>query len=426
MSTLILLLAAQPRLATAPADARGPAPEFDFVLSVDGQRVTQQGRAPADRLPSATSAVAVLPPGDVAFQRVLLPQAPAARMRAALAGTMEETLLEDADDVHFALAPGAKAGETHWVAITRRHWLKAQLDLLDAAGVPLDRAVPAWWPEDAPAGHVFGQAGAWQLAWRDAQGVVCVPLASELARGLLAGLPADAAVRWSATPEAAGAASEFAGTPVAAVTEAEQGLRAARSGWNLRQFDTVPQRRGIRQLRDAATRLATDPAWRVVRIGLVALLGIQLVGLNARAFQEKQAIAGKKAELMRLAAAGFPEIRTLYDAPAQAQMTLDGLRAAAGKPGDGDVETLLQAAESAWPAGQPPLASLRFESGKLTLGAAGWSAPEVDAFRNQLRAAGIDVDRGNASVLLSRAKNGPPAAAASPPAAPPAPATKAS
>jgi hypothetical protein len=45
MSTLIILLAAQPRLA-APTTAGHVAPaEFDYVLSTDGTRVTEHGRA---------------------------------------------------------------------------------------------------------------------------------------------------------------------------------------------------------------------------------------------------------------------------------------------------------------------------------------------------------------------------------------------
>ena len=72
MSTLIILLAAQPRLA-APTTAGHVAPaEFDFVLSVDGQRVTEHGRAAPAALPRAALIVAVLRPGDVAFQRVAI------------------------------------------------------------------------------------------------------------------------------------------------------------------------------------------------------------------------------------------------------------------------------------------------------------------------------------------------------------------
>jgi len=404
MSTLIILLAAQPRLA-APTTAGHVAPaEFDYVLSTDGTRVTEHGRAAPAALPRAAQVVAVLRPGDVAFQRVAIPKAPAARMRAALTGVMEEGLLEDEDEVHLALAPDAKPGGEHWVAVVNKPWLRAQLAALEAGNVALDRAVPSWWPDQGIAGHTFREGGPdepAQLAWRDDAGVLCVPLVSPVARALLTALPEDTLVRWTATPETALDASEFVGMPVASVTDEEQGLRAARSGWNLLQFELAPQRRGVKLVRDLAARFAFDPAWRVTRLGLVALVAVTLLGLNIRAFQERHRIAQKKTALAAEVAVAFPNIKTLYDPAAQAQREIDTLRAAAGKPGDGDIETLLQAAESAWPQSHSPVESLKFEPGRLTLPALGWTPQEIERFTTQLRAANVDVQSGNGKLVLS-------------------------
>jgi len=404
MSTLIILLAAQPRLA-APTTAGHVAPaEFDYVLSTDGTRVTEHGRAAPAALPRAAQVVAVLRPGDVAFQRVAIPKAPAARMRAALTGVMEEGLLEDEDEVHLALAPDAKPGGEHWVAVVNKPWLRAQLAALEAGNVALDRAVPSWWPDQGIAGHTFREGGPdepAQLAWRDDAGVLCVPLVSPVARALLTALPEDTVVRWTATPETALDASEFVGMPVASVTDEEQGLRAARSGWNLLQFELAPQRRGVKLVRDLAARFAFDPAWRVTRLGLVALVAVTLLGLNIRAFQESHRIAQKKTALAAAVAAAFPNIKTIYDPAAQAQREIDTLRAAAGKPGDGDIETLLQAAESAWPLSHSPIDSLKFEPGHLTLPAIGWTPQEIERFTTQLRAANVDVQSGNGKLVLS-------------------------
>ncbi len=405
MSTLIILLAAQPRLA-APTTA-GPAvpTEFDYVLSVDGQRVTEHGRVPASTLPRAATIVAVLRPGDVAFQRVALPKAPAAKMRAALTGVMEEALLEDESEVHLALAPDAKPGAEHWVAVVNKPWLRTQLDALEADNVALDRVAPSWWPDEGVAGHAYRQSGPddpAQLAWRDSHGVLCVPLASEVARALVTALPADTVVRWTATPETAAAANEFAGTPVASVTDEEQALRAARSGWNLLQFDLAPQRRGVKQVRDIAARFAFDPSWRMTRIGLGALVAVMLLGLNIRAFQEHRALEQKKDALAVTAAAAFPDLKKpLYDPAGQAQVAIDALRAASGRPGDNDIETLLQAAESAWPQTHSPVESLKFESGKLTLPSNGWTPQEIDRFTTQLRATGVDALPGMGKIQLS-------------------------
>ena len=188
---------------------------------------------------------------------------------------------------------------------------------------------------------------------------------------------------------------------MASVTDEEQALRAARSGWNLLQFELAPQRRGVKLVRDVAARFAFDPAWRVTRIGLAALVAVTLLGLNIRAFQENHRIAGKKAELTAVVAETFPNLKTIYEPAAQAQKEIDTLRAAAGRPGDGDIETLLQAAESAWPQGHSPIENLKFEPGRLTLPANGWAPPEIERFTTQLRAANVDVKSDSGKLVLS-------------------------
>ncbi len=404
MSTLIILLAAQPRLAAPTAGGHVAQYEFDYVLSADGQRVAEHGRAAPAELPRAAQVVVVLRPADVAFQRIAVPKAPAARLRAALTGVMEEGLLEDEDDVHLALEPAAKAGAEHWVAVVNKPWLRAQLDALEAGNVALDRAVASWWPDQGVAGHTYREGGPdepAQLAWRDDAGVLCVPLESPVARALLTALAEDTVVRWTATPETALDASEFVGMPVASVTDEEQALRAARSGWNLLQFDLAPQRRGVKLVRDLAAKFAFDRTWRVTRLGLLALVAVTLLGLNIRAFQERHRIAAKKAALTAMVAEAFPNVKTIYEPAAQAQKEIDTLRAAAGRPGDGDIETLLQAAESGWPQSHSPIENLKFEPGHLTLPATGWTPQEIERFTTQLRAANVDVQSGTGKLVLS-------------------------
>ncbi|HSQ71878.1 MAG TPA: type II secretion system protein GspL, partial [Rubrivivax sp.] len=122
MSLLVIQLPPRDRLqARSPgsdaADGWRLPQEWGFVLSLDGQTVAQSGRTALSLLPRADSVVLVLAEADVGWHRVLVPRAPAARLRAALAGLMEEDLLDDDEALHFALAPDAAPGREGWVAV---------------------------------------------------------------------------------------------------------------------------------------------------------------------------------------------------------------------------------------------------------------------------------------------------------------------
>ena len=56
----------------------------------------------------------------------------------------------------------------------------------------------------------------------------------------------------------------------------------------------------------------------------------------------------------------------------------------------------------AWPEGQPPLASLKFENGRLSFAASGWSETQVAQFRAQLATGGWELASANGALTLSR------------------------
>ncbi len=88
------------------------------------------------------------------------------------------------------------------------------------------------------------------------------------------------------------------------------------------------------------------------------------------------------------------------------QRETQALRTLAGKPGDADLEPMLQAAASAWPADRPAVESIRFEPGRLTLSAAGWSDAQVAQFRSLLRPNGWSVEAAEGRLTLSRVRPG--------------------
>jgi general secretion pathway protein L len=409
MSTLVVLLPPRPRLepgADTPA-ARAPgSAELAYVLTPDGLNIARQGRAGAALLPKADSAVVVLADSDVSWHRIAVPKAPAARLRAAIAGVLEEQLLDDGDSVHFALSPGLAGGQTGWVAVVDKAWLKAELSALDKAGVAVERAVPMSWPEDAPLGHfsaAFGDdaAAPMQLTWSDAKGVMCLNINGALAKQMLPQWTAQPA-RWTAHPAVAAPAERWLGGSVTVLSDEQRLLRAMRSLWNLLQFDIAPKHRGTVVLRDALRRFRSS-SWRPVRWGLAALLALQVIGLNLWAWHQDRQISAKRASMVALLQKAHPQVRAVLDAPAQMQRETDLLRAAAGKSGDNDLETLLGAAAAAWPDGQAPLQTLKYDSGRLMFAAVGWNDQQVVAFRGQLGAGGWNVAQEGSALTISRA-----------------------
>ena len=415
MSILVISLPPRHRLRSRSAEplaveASG-VDEFNYLLSSDGFSVQAQGRCAPSLLPKADSVVAVVCDADIAWHRITLPKAPAARLRAALTGLLEDAVLEEAESTHFALAPGSIAGQPAWVAAIHRPWLAAVLAGLERREVFVDRVVPLSWPDDPPCGHFSEAIGTTTkqdliLTWAHSDGVVVLRLQGGLARSLLP-LPLPPDARWSSTPEVATAAERWLGTPVTVASAGERALLATRTLWNLRQFDLARRNRGTRAVRDLLRRWSS-PVWRPVRYGLVTLVAAQVIGLNLWAWHQSAEVAAKRKAMVSLVQSSFPQIRAVLDAPLQMQREVDSLRTLAGKPSEVDLEPQLQAAAAAWPSGQPPVTSLSFQLGRLTLAAAGWSDAETDRFRSQLRSAGWQVDASQGRLVMTRAGQSPP------------------
>jgi general secretion pathway protein L len=435
MSLLIIKLPERERLgarAASPEPAvvqRLPA-EWSFVLSPDGRTAGPLSQATAGLLPKADRVVLVLAPADVSWHPVLVPKAPAARLRAALAGVMEDVLLDTDDSTHLALAHDAVAGSSGWVAATHGPRLAAALQALEAAGVTVDQVVPAGAPTSAAPGagtpdptaarHLVGQLAGqpagqparghfftttsgtepapWlQLARHD--GVLCVRLAGALSRTAqpASGVP----VRYTATPAAAVAAEQWLGSAVPLQTEAEHLLECAQNPTNLRQFDLALRHRGARALRDVGKRFFSRD-WRAVRWGLAALVALQVLGLNAYAWQQRTALQAKRASMDQLLRTAHPSVRAVLDAPLQMATETERLRAAAGRVGADDLEALLAATAAAWPSTQAPVQTLGFEPGRLTLAAPGWPDADVASLRTRLQAQGLAVEAAEGRLTVAR------------------------
>ena len=415
MSTLLLFLPPRSRLRaqgrpTSASDAPSTGElgrEYDFVLTGDGKHISQQGRSPAAELPHADLVIAIPAESDMSWQRVPLPRA-GRQMRPALAGMLEEALLDDPESLHFAVEPDAVGGETASVAITSRAGLALQLQHLEANQVFVDRVTPLSWPDNPPRGHFFQtglESSPVGLRWSHPEGVTSLSLEGGLTRQLF---PADLVqtAQWTAEPAVAAQAEHWLGSPVTVLTPELRALAVIDCPWDLRQFELAQRTRGPRALRNVY-RDFMRPAWRPVRWGLAGLVVVQLLGMNVLAWQESHQLKQRRAALETTLTTAYPQVRAIRDAPIQMRRETDLLRASAGHAGDQDLETLLSAAAAAWPAARGPVDALSFETGKLVLSGAGWSDDQIQQFRSQLRSEGWQLDSSEGHLTVRRASRQP-------------------
>jgi general secretion pathway protein L len=423
MPVLVVLMPMPPRAAPGDALGRdagaagGRGLPWRWALSDDGREVTRQGEDPPALWPRCDTLVALVPPQALSWARLDLPKVPAGRMRAALAGALEDKLLEEPEHLHFALPPQARPGRPATIAMLAKAPLQAALQAVEAAGRDIDRVVPLWQPCQPPRGHFRraeedGTAGV-QLVWADEDGVAALPLDGDGARQqALTGqhppgqapldTPQEApATTWTCSPAAAVRAEAWAGRPVPVVPDWQPGLQAAASTWELRQFDLAPGHRGLRLGRELWRQFGS-PAWRPARLGLAAAVVVNVLGLQVWAWQQQQAVRAAQQAQVALLKSAHPQVRVVLDAPLQMQRELERLRQAAGQPGEADLEAALSAAAAAWPAGLAPPQALRYERGRLTLSASGLGATQVAAMGEHLQPQGWTVAAAGGALTLTR------------------------
>lgn len=378
-----------------------PTSELDWVLPGADAVTPRHGRGPVSLLPRGQDVVLVLPPLAVSWHAVALPRVPAHRVRAALEGLLEDRLLDEVEQLHFALEPGARPGQTLWVAACRREPLAAWLALLQEAGQRVVRIVPGLSPlaaGDEPRSWAFESGGQAWLARMDARGVVALPLAA-------VPVATDATGRWLADAPVAGAAEAHLQRPVSVVTWPQWLQRCTDSPWNLAQFGfslSAGARRGQRlgQVWQAFWR---SPAWRPARLGLVGLLLVQLLGLNLSARLEQRSQAQQRADIDRVLQQTFPSVTLVLDAPVQMQREVERLQRQAGVPDRSDLESLLAALGQALPGNGslPTPDRLVYRDGQLRLD--GWrvEATRLQGLQDTLAQAGWRLQTDSEGLVLT-------------------------
>ena len=395
---------------SANSDAPGPATEWLWAQSADGQRLGALGLGPAATLPADADTVLLVPPQRLSWHWVAVPKVAASRLRNVLDGLLEDRLLDEAGDMHFALAPGARPGQTLWVAALRADWLRAALAALRASGRSVSRVVPMMAPQPGLVLRAFEHRGQTWLASAGPLGVVCAPwhidtppatwqaLLHSVAEG------ETSAPACSSEPACAAQAEAALQRAPDIVSGAELLLRSAQGPWDLAQFEfsqTAQARRG-HWLRETGRGLWHAPAWRPARWGLVALVLLQVAALNITAWRSQQALAAKQAQTRQTLTQTFPQVTLVLDAPVQMRRALADLRQLGGEASPRDLEALLQALAPA----SPQWDTLSYGPGLVTLTGFRTAPGAGPDWQAQLQAAGWTVQlAGEPPVLTLKARH---------------------
>ena len=370
MTTLIVTLP------EAPSDA---ATLYDYVLTPDGSSVGEHSSAPVALLPRVGNqggeVVAVVGARALSWHQVQLPagtlgrrffqEGGASRVRAVLEGLLEDRLLDETSQLHFAIEPQARADAPVWVAVCDRAWLRAALLALEQAGLPVSRIVPEFAPDAlTDTLHVIGAPDDANMVFTARGGVALWPL-SEASVALL-NWPDTAGI--VAEPAVAALAEQLFKRSVTLQQSALRHVQAIQSPWDLAQFDLVNSSRARTWKRWSAGlgSLARAPRWRAARVALLALVAVNLVGLNAWAWRERASINAQRAAIREVLTTTFPNVRVVVDAPLQMAREVAALQRASGVASGRDMETMMGAFGAVAPVNTVPDA-IEFAAGEVRL-----------------------------------------------------------
>ena len=419
MTTLIVALAflqgQQP-----PATPSSPG-LLAYALSPDELAVATQSQAAPALLPTVAhgEVVALIPARALSWHQVRLPKGTLARgflaeggsprLRAVLEGLLEEHLLDEPAQLHFALAPDARDDAPAWVAVCDRASLKAGLQQLEAHGRAATSIVPEFAPgelhgaEGGKTLFVTGTADDAHLVVPRDDGITVLPLTA--ASVALVAWPEQDTIL--AEPAVAALAESLFNRRVGVQQSGQRWLQAAQSAWDLAQFDLVntSRSRTWKRMTTWGSKLLRAPQWRAARWATVGLVAANLIGLNAWAWKEQSQLAAKRQAVRDVLVQTFPGVRVVVDAPVQMTRELALLRQAAGGVSNGDFERILESFGAEVPANAIPSA-IEYVANEVRLKGLNLTSAQLAQATDNLRRQGMAV-RSDGDAVVIRAEGAP-------------------
>jgi general secretion pathway protein L len=326
----------------------------------DGHSVQRSATGAAAMLSAhAGEVVAVVPHSRLAWLRVQLPPAShGPRLQSVLQGLLEDRLLDAPQQLHLVLSADAdttaRTGGETLVAVCDKQWLRDTLAPLQAAGLTVQRIVPELSPTETPVLQVMGEPDHSQSLLCHAHGVTLLPPNTAQWRAFAELSQEDLQIQ--AEPAMVARVQSTLQRQPMLQSAAQRWVKSSQSAWDLAQGEWAQGRaqRAQRQVMAAWQTLLHAPAWKPVRWGMVTLVVLQVLGLNALAWQESQALNVQQASLQHILKTTFPSVTLVIDAPLQMQREVDALQQKSGAASSNDFEPLLAALAGVLPAGQTP------------------------------------------------------------------------
>ncbi len=407
MTSLIIFL---------PPTQASPSTQVETVINQDDQDVPRVAHAQLSSVAAKNAeVVAMVPAQQLSWHLVTLPRgtlergyfgdAGSNRLRSVLEGLLEDHLLDEPASLHFALEPNAREGSPVHVATCDKAWLHAWIAALEAAGLPVNRIVPEAAPAPQGAGAttwlVMGSPERPELLRSDANGVTLLPL-SPTTLGLMgANTTVAATAPLLAEPGVAALAEQMFKRTATLQTRAHRAVAASQANWDLTQFDLMRTHGARKHLNAVTSTLLRAPQWSAARWAALAVVIVNLVGLQAWAWKEQSALSAKRAAIDHTLTSTFPEVRVVVDAPLQMARAAADARRQSGTASGTDLEAMLSQFQAAAP-GAPAPTAIEFVADELQLKGLDSALPALADVTTRLQSGGYTARWDNDSLIVTQ------------------------